>query len=61
MDVLYDLAMQGNMIGLEERADYLEALDEKFGPFARRLRQLSKGFEEDLIVSLIEKFMEEDK
>ena len=61
MAVLYDLAMRGNMRRIQERATYLEELDERFIPFASRLRQLAKEFEAQAILALIEQHMGEDK
>jgi signal transduction histidine kinase/DNA-binding NarL/FixJ family response regulator len=58
MDILYDLAMRGNMRRLRERADYLEQLDKKFIPFACKLRQLARNFEDEQILALVEQYME---
>ena len=41
LEVLYELAMLGKMRDIRERANYLEELDSKFIPFARKLRLLT--------------------
>lgn len=55
--VLYKLAMLGNM-GICHRAADLEQLDEKYIPFAYRLDDLAREFQEKAIVALVEKYLE---
>ncbi|HEY9709260.1 MAG TPA: hypothetical protein V6D48_13740, partial [Oculatellaceae cyanobacterium] len=43
--VLLDLAMRGNIRGIDEQAARLEQLDDQFVPFASELRQLAQGFQ----------------
>lgn len=43
--VLLDLAMRGNIRGIDEQAARLEQLDDRFVPFASELRQLAQGFQ----------------
>ncbi|AFZ18018.1 hybrid sensor histidine kinase/response regulator [Allocoleopsis franciscana] len=43
--VLLDLAMRGNIRGIDEQARRLEQLDEKFVSFASKLRQLAQDFQ----------------
>lgn len=54
--LLLDLALAGDMLGLEQQAAYIERLDSKFKPFVRKLRALAKGFEEEAILKLVERF-----
>jgi DNA-binding NarL/FixJ family response regulator len=61
MDVLIDLALRGNLWAIQERAVSIETLGEQYIPFARKLRELAKGFEEKQIVTLIERYMEQDQ
>jgi signal transduction histidine kinase/DNA-binding NarL/FixJ family response regulator len=51
---LLDLAMKGEIPSLRKQAIRLEQADEKFRPFARKLRQLAEEFDEDQILTLIE-------
>ena len=58
MQIVYDLAMQGNMSAIIDRALYLEALDNEYQPFARTLQELAQAFEDEKIQSLIKEHME---
>ncbi len=58
LEILYELAMLGKMRDIRERASYLEDLDKKFIPFARRLRKLAQGFEDELILAMVSKQMD---
>lgn len=55
---LFDLAMRGNLRGIQERATKLEQSDARFVPFANQLRQLAKGFQERKIREFIKNYME---
>jgi CheY-like chemotaxis protein len=57
LEVLYELAMLGSMRKIRERATYLEELDERYIPFANKLKDLAQGFQEKAIVALIEKYL----
>jgi CheY-like chemotaxis protein len=59
--ILRDLAMKGNMIALKEQATYLEKMDRELGPFVGKLHQLTREFEEDQILALIERYMEDKR
>ncbi len=54
---LYELAMMGDIRGIQEQANRLEQLDEQFVPFAQQLRQLAKGFQEKQILEFVRKYM----
>jgi DNA-binding response OmpR family regulator len=60
MEVLYELAMLGNMRKIQERAIYLEELDQKYSPFAQKLKTLAQEFKDEEIVSLVEKAILEE-
>lgn len=60
IQILFDLAMKGDMAGLENRAAHLEQMGEENRPFANQLRQLAKNFEDEQILTLVESYMEED-
>ena len=40
---------------------YKGSVDEQYVPFARRLRELAKGFEERAVLALVERYMEKDR
>ena len=44
METMLDLAMRGNIQGIEEILDQLEELDTKFAPFATKMRKLTTSF-----------------
>ncbi|MBF0452157.1 MAG: hypothetical protein HQK75_15755 [Candidatus Magnetomorum sp.] len=58
LKILYDLARFGSMELIQQRAKYLENLDEKYIPFARKLHSLSAEFEDELVVSMVKQCME---
>ncbi len=51
--ILFDLAMMGDMIGIEEELDRLEHEDKRFISFGDKLRQLTSNFEEEQILAFI--------
>ncbi len=57
--ILFDLAMDGDMRGIQKRASHIEKMAPKFIPFARKLQNLAKGYKEKQILALIEQFQEE--
>ncbi len=57
IEILHDLALRGNMRHLREQAAYIEQLDQKFIPFARRLDQLARAYEDEQILVLVERYM----
>ena len=56
LDILYRLAMIGNMNDIARRAVHVASLDPRYGPFARRLEDLAKGFESRAVLRLIQDF-----
>ncbi len=60
MEILLDLAMKGYILNIRTRATQIEQMDEKYKPFALKLQQLAKSFEDDKIMALIKQFMPED-
>ncbi|WP_449419749.1 ATP-binding protein [Phormidium nigroviride] len=56
IDTLYDLAMKGHLQGIMKQAANIEQIDEKFAPFANKLRQLSKGFQEKAMKEFISQY-----
>jgi len=59
MNVLYELAMMGDIKGISEKADQLEQLDSRWVPFARKVRHLANGFQEKQILEFVKKYMNE--
>lgn len=55
--VLLDLAMRGNIRGIDEQAARLEQLDEQFVPFASELRQLAQNFQIKQIREFLETYI----
>ncbi|MGC1393668.1 MAG: PAS domain S-box protein [Coleofasciculaceae cyanobacterium] len=54
---LYELAMIGDIKGIQEQAKKIEELDQQFVPFAQQLEQLAKGFQEKQILGFVRKYM----
>ncbi|MEG4516713.1 MULTISPECIES: ATP-binding protein [unclassified Microcoleus] len=55
IEALYDLAMKGHLQGIIKRSA-IEQMDEKFAPFANKLRELSKGFQEKALKEFINQY-----
>jgi PAS domain S-box-containing protein len=56
MEMLYRLARLGNMGMIKESADKLKRLDQRYIPFASRLRQLADSYQSKAIVTLVERY-----
>ena len=56
LDKLFDLAMRGNIKGIQMALDELEKLDERFVPFAGEIRQLADSFQIKKIRGFIKNF-----
>ncbi len=54
---LYELAMMGDIRGIQEQAKLIEQLGEQFVPFAKQLRQWANGFQEKQILEFVRKYM----
>ncbi|AFZ19609.1 PAS domain S-box protein [Allocoleopsis franciscana] len=61
LQALYELAMMGDIRGIQQQAKRLEQLNEQFAPFAKQLSQLAKGFQEKQILEFVRKYMAEDE
>ena len=55
--IFYDLAMMGNLQGIEEACKKLEQKDAKYSPFATQLRQLADSFALEKIEEFIKQFI----
>jgi predicted ATPase/signal transduction histidine kinase/CheY-like chemotaxis protein len=60
LEVLYELAMLGRIRDIQEQASHLEQINEKYIPFAHKLRDLAKAFEDEQIVALVEEYLVEN-
>ena len=58
MDLLYRLAMVGNMADIVDHARHLATLDDRYHPFADRLVELAGSYQSKAILALVERFHE---
>jgi CheY-like chemotaxis protein len=56
LEKLFNLALRGNIQGIEKAVGELERLDAKFAPFATEIRQLAEGFQVKKIREFINSF-----
>ncbi|MEG4918660.1 MULTISPECIES: PAS domain S-box protein [unclassified Microcoleus] len=56
MEMLYELAMKGNFLEIVKQAVLLEELDPKYIPFAKRLHQMAKDFQDEELLTFIESY-----
>lgn len=54
LDILHELAMKGNFKGITKQAARLEQMDATYSPFAAKLHQLAKSFQDQEILALIQ-------
>jgi CheY-like chemotaxis protein len=60
MQVLQQMALQGNMSDMTQRAAHLISLDERYRPFAEQLLSMAKGFQSDAILSFVKQHLGSD-
>lgn len=58
LNVLYELALVGNMRDIRRHADHIEQVDAALKPFAEKLRQLAKEYRSKAILELVEACVE---
>ncbi|BAZ27717.1 integral membrane sensor hybrid histidine kinase [Cylindrospermum sp. NIES-4074] len=56
MEILYELVKKGNFKGIIKQAALLEQMDATYIPFANKLHQLAKGFQDQEILALIQSY-----
>ncbi|MEG4144368.1 PAS domain S-box protein [Microcoleus sp. Pol12B5] len=56
MEILYELAMKGNFLEIVKQAVLLEEIDPQYIPFAKRLHQMAKDFQDEEILTFIESY-----
>jgi len=57
LTVLHTLALRGDIAGLRQQAVELEQLGETYLPFAHKLRDLTKNYESEAILTLVENYL----
>jgi CheY-like chemotaxis protein len=58
LNVLLQLAQFGSMDMIQQRSQYIEKLDKKYIPFAKKLQYLSSEFEDEKILKMIAFFLD---
>jgi CheY-like chemotaxis protein len=61
LEALYEAAIMGMMSQIRQELDKIEQLDAKYAPFALKLRELARGFEDEKILALVEGYLNELK
>ncbi|MCW6053552.1 PAS domain S-box protein [Lyngbya sp. CCAP 1446/10] len=56
MEILYELAMKGNFLEIVKQAVLLEEIDPKYIPFAKKLHQMAKDFQDEEILTFIHSY-----
>ncbi len=56
MEMLYELAMKGNFLEIVKQAVLIEQIDPKYIPFAKRLHQMAKDFQDEEILTFIQSY-----
>jgi PAS domain S-box-containing protein len=59
METLHYLARLGNMRDIVYRAEQIVEQDERYRPFANRLRVLAEGYQSKAVLNLIERYLEQ--
>jgi DNA-binding NarL/FixJ family response regulator len=53
---LYHLAMSGDVDEIQSRAEHLERKDQRYVPFARKLRTFARNFQDDQLLAFVEQY-----
>jgi hypothetical protein len=53
--------MMGMMSEIRKQMDELEQLDAKYAPFALKMRELARDFEDEKILALVEGYLAESQ
>lgn len=61
MTILYALARRGDMRDILQRAAYLTELDERYRPFAIRLREFASRYQSKAITNFVEQYMDKEQ
>ncbi|MBN1221587.1 MAG: hypothetical protein JXM69_21880 [Anaerolineae bacterium] len=57
---LLNLALTGDLVGVEELAVRFAEREASWGPFAQRLQQLAADMEDEQIITFIKQYMSKD-
>ncbi len=57
LEALYELAMLGDIRGLQNMASELESGDDKYVAFTRKVQTLARGFKQKELVALLEQYL----
>ncbi|MGB0387052.1 MAG: response regulator [Ardenticatenaceae bacterium] len=60
LELLYEFASLGKISALRKRVAYIEKLDANYAPFAKKVRQLVRGFDDEKILELVEGYLDGD-
>ncbi|MCP4993898.1 MAG: response regulator [Gammaproteobacteria bacterium] len=58
LQVVYDIALDGDMNDIHTQADHLLSLDPQYKPFADKLHTLANGFDDEAIMALLESYLQ---
>jgi len=61
MALLWDLAMIGDILAIQERVKILEASDQTFRPFIAKLSRFAEDLRVSEIQNFLQQFMEEEE
>jgi PAS domain S-box-containing protein len=54
LDTLYELTLKGNFKGITKQSAFIAQMDQKYSPFAKKVQQLAKRFQDQEILALIQ-------
>ena len=57
LEALYEAAMLGMMSQIRKQMTQIEQMDGNYAPFAKKVRELARGFEEDKIIALVQGYL----
>ena len=58
LEALYALTLRGDMDDIQDFATRLEQLDGQFAPFAGKLREFAKGFQDAELLTFVQQYRE---
>jgi CheY-like chemotaxis protein len=58
LEALYALTLRGDMDDIQEFATRLEQLDQQFAPFADKLREFAKSFQDEELLMFVQQYRE---
>lgn len=60
MQLLYVLALAGNMRDIRQWSDHIASVDQKYQPFAETLINLAKNYQSQAILDMVEAYMRQE-